>query len=182
MGYNDNANQRNAMRTVTALTNNKFLNIKQVVDPENNVNGYQFAERRGVDSIAFVCFDVAGKDGKHWIVNREYTPPTNEFHFRAFGGSLDKDVPKEDIVRAELKEEVGFDEVIKIQLVGRMFVSTQMNQYCYLYVAFVDSSTIGERKPENAIEAMAQPVWMTKEQILAGDDWKSICVVSKFND
>ena len=46
------------MRTVKQLTNNKYLNIKEVVDKENHVTGFQFAERRGVDSVAFICLDV----------------------------------------------------------------------------------------------------------------------------
>jgi hypothetical protein len=45
------------MRTIKTLTQNKFLNIKEVEDLKNNVKGYQFAERRGVDSIAFICYD-----------------------------------------------------------------------------------------------------------------------------
>ena len=164
------------MREVTALTNNRFLNIKQVKDPENNVFGYQFAERRGVDSIAFICKD---KRTGMYLLNKEYTPPTNEFHIRAFGGSLDKAVDKMEIVRGELKEEAGFDGDIPIAELGPMFVSTQMNQYCYLYLALVEKEKQGQRHPENAIEAMAQPVWLTMEEVINGSDWKAISIIAK---
>lgn len=163
------------MREVKQLTNNKFLNIKEVRHPEKNVNGYQFAERRGVDSIAFICWDVK-RD--LFLVNKEYTPPTDEFHLRAFGGSLDKAVEQIEIVRGELKEEAGFEKATVVK-VGSMFVSTQMNQYCHLYVALVNKDDQGERHPENAIEAMASTVWLTKDEIISGSDWKAISIVAK---
>ena len=57
------------MRVVTNLTSNRFLNIKEVVDPEYGVKGYQFAERLGVDSVAFICFDPVKS---YFLLNREY--------------------------------------------------------------------------------------------------------------
>lgn len=164
------------MREVKQLTSNRFLNIKEVKDPENNVNGYQFAERRGVDSIAFICWDAKRN---LFLMNKEYSPPTGEFHVRAFGGSLDKAVEKIEIVRGELKEEAGFDNPKAIAELGPMFVSTQMNQYCYLYVALVDADDQGERAPENAIEAMASTVWMKRDEINNGSDWKAISILAK---
>lgn len=163
------------MRTVRKLTDYKFINIKEVTDPEKHVKGYQFAERRGVDSIAFICWD---SKTNQFLLNREYSPPTNEFHLRAFGGSLDKEVDKLEIVKGELKEEAGFVAKSIVEL-GPMFVSTQMNQYCYLYVALVDKEEQGERHPENAIEAMAETVWLTEEEVKSGDDWKSISILAK---
>ncbi len=99
---------------------------------------------------------------------------------RAFGGSLDKDTDHIGIVKAELKEEVGFEDGDILPL-GRAFVSTQMNQYCYLFMVTVDSSTIGEREPENAIEAMAAPQWLSAADIVNGDDWKAITIMFKWS-
>jgi hypothetical protein len=42
------------MREIKKLTDFKFINIKEVVEPEKNVKGYQFAERLGVNSVAFI--------------------------------------------------------------------------------------------------------------------------------
>ena len=164
------------MRTVKQITHNKYLNIKEVTDPEHHTGNYQFAERRGIDSVAFICWD---EEHNLFLLNKEYTPPTNEFHFRAFGGSLDKDIPKKEIVRGELKEEAGFDTFLEMRSLGPVFVSTQMNQYCYLFLVKVDPKAQGERRPENLCESLATVVWRTKEEILLGDDWKAITIISK---
>lgn len=165
------------MRTVNQLTTNKFLNIKEVYDDTKHCKGYQFAERRGVDSIAFICYDE--NTGK-FLINKEYTPPTDEFLFRAFGGSLDKNVDKVQIVIDEVKEEVGIKVTAKnIYFVGSVFVSTQMNQRCYLYFVDVSDLKRGKTEPENAIEAMAEIVEMTEEEIHRNDDWKAITIIEK---
>lgn len=175
------------MRMIKQLTTNKFLNIKEVSDPSNNVHGYQFAERRGVDSIAFICWDKRATSDSEtfgkFLVNKEYTPPTNEFHFRAFGGSLDKNVEMIGIVKDEVKEEAGFDVKDKnVHYLGKVFVSTQMNQYCHLYFVAVNGGNNTGRKPENKIEEMAMPVWRTEKEIMDGDDWKAIVILSKIKD
>ena len=165
------------MRTVTKLTNNRFLNIKEVKQPERHVNGYQFAERLGTNSVAFVCYD---KNTKEFLVNDEYKPPTDEFVLGAFGGSLDKDRVMVDIIIDEVKEEAGFS-VSKddVKFVGRMFVSTQMNQYCYLYIVFVDRKNQEKKKPENAVEAMATTEWVDEKGIMELNDWKAITILAK---
>lgn len=166
------------MRTVTKLTDNKFVNVYNVVDPEHNVGGYQFAERLGVDSIAFICFDpISGQ----YLLNKEYTPPTNEFHLRAFGGSLDSSSDPLVIVKNELMEEAGFENYVSIIPMGKVFVSTQMNQYCHLFLCIVKKGDQGERHPENAIEAMAQPQWVDEATVNSGSDWKAISIVAKFH-
>jgi 8-oxo-dGTP pyrophosphatase MutT (NUDIX family) len=172
------------MRVIKQLTTNKFLNIKEVNDSENNCKGYQFAERRGVDSVAFICYNSGevSEDinfGK-FLVNKEYTPPTNEFHIRAFGGSIDKQKPMIEIVKEEVKEECGYDvSERKIYELGKAFVSTQMNQYCYLYLVDLKGAKMTGRKSENAIEAMAETVWKKADELINGTDWKSIVIINK---
>jgi 8-oxo-dGTP pyrophosphatase MutT (NUDIX family) len=165
------------MRTVKTLADEKFLKLKKVVDPENNVGGYLFAERLGVDSIAFVCYD---QETAEVLVNNEYKPPVNEFISGAFGGSLDKDSDMVDIVIAEVKEEAGFvvtnDDIVPL---GKVFVSTQMNQYCYLFLVIVDKRNQEEREPENAIEAMATTKWIDVESVFDLEDWKAPLIVTK---
>ena len=170
------------MRIIKKLTDNKFLNILQVEDKENNVSGYQYAERRGVDSIAFICVDKSSVDNDkpEYLLNNEYKPPVNEFVLGAFGGPLDKDKSKVEIVIEEVREEAGFevteDDVISL---GRVLVSTQMNQYCYLYLVNVNKKDQLERRPENAVEAMAKIVWTKEEDIEFLEDWKAITIVAK---
>lgn len=90
------------MRTIENLTDCKFLNLRKVIDPENNVRGYFFSERLGKDSIAFVCYDI---NAQQILLNQEYKPPIDEFVLGAFGGSIDKDQTLFEIVKAEVKEE-----------------------------------------------------------------------------
>jgi len=166
------------MRTIKQTTSNKFLNIKEVVDPEYHINGFQFAERRGVDSIAFICFD---KNKEQFLFNKEYKPPLNIFVLGAFGGSIDKDKKPEEIVLDEVREEAGFvvspDDV---KLVGKVLVSSQMNQFCYLYIVFVDKEKQQQRHPENACEAMATTHWVLweEEALSKLEDWKPVAIIS----
>jgi hypothetical protein len=165
------------MRTIKQITDYRFLNIKEVNDPKMGCKGYQFAERKGVDSVAFICVN---KDANKFLVNSEATPPLGEFLLRAFGGSLDKETSHEKIVQGEVREEAGYDvELSDINLVGKSFVSTQMNQYCYLYLVFISEKQKTERKPENSTEALSSPKWLTEEEITKGDDWKSIAIIYK---
>lgn len=165
------------MRIIKQITTNKFLNIKEVYDSEKHCKGYQFAERRGQGSVAFICYDkTTGK----FLLNKEYTPPTDEFLVRAFGGSLDKDKPLIDIVREEVKEEVGYEvSNDMIRYLGSLFVSTQMNQYCHLFLVDITSAKQTGREPENKIEAMAETLWKDDFEIVDGSDWKAITILSK---
>ena len=165
-------------RVVNEITDNKFVNLYEVTDPDNHCRGYQFAERRGVDSVAFICYD---KKTKMFLINCEFTPPTGYFMERAFGGSLDKDGKEPiDIVMEEVEEEAGY-KVSKedIEYVGKCFVSTQMNQTCFLYLVFVSDEQKTERKPENGMEKMATPIWRNNNWIFEGQDWKAISIIMK---
>ena len=166
------------MKNIKKLTDNKLLNLYEICDPENHVQGYQFAERRGVDSIAFICYDPRKEK---FLLNREFKPPISSFILGAFGGSIDKDKKPEEIVLDEVREEAGF--VVSpedIKLVGRVFVSTQMNQWCSLYIVFVDRDKQTNREPENAVEAMAQTHWVAWSEFALSKlrDWKPITIIS----
>lgn len=165
------------MRIVKQLTKNKFLNLKEVNDEDMGCKNYQFAERRGVDSVAFICYN---EDSDKFLLNNEVTPPIGKFLVRAFGGSIDKDIELIDIVKEEVSEECGYKvDHSKIQYVGKAFVSTQMNQYCHLYMVLISDAEKGKRKPENKSEALSHPVWVSIEDIMNGDDWKSITILCK---
>lgn len=166
---------------VVKTTDNKFLNIFEVYDPDNHCKGYQFAERRGRDSIAFICYDTKEK---RFLINCEFTPPNGQYMERAFGGSLDKEGKEHiDIVIEEVEEEAGYKvNKTDVKYVGHCFVSTQMNQQCFLFLVFVDDSMKTERKPENKMEANAQPRWTNTHGILSNDDWKAISILMKAVD
>jgi hypothetical protein len=168
-------------RKVTKLTDNKFVNLFDVYDPDNHCKSYQFAERRGKDSVAFICYD---RTERRFLINNEFTPPTGKFNLRAFGGSLDKPDKKAwEIVQEEVEEEAGYKvNEENIEYVGKCFVSTQMNQECFLYLVFVDASKKTARIPENPIEALAKPTLINFRGILDNDDWKAIAIVMKAVD
>jgi len=165
------------LRVVEKLTNNKFLNIKEVQDPIMGVKGYQFAERLGQDSVAFICYD---KKSKLFLLNNELKPPVDLMIMGAFGGSIDKDKDLIDIVIDEAKEEAGFVvDAECVNYVGKSLVSTQMNQFCYLYLIFVDKNRQGEREPENEIEKLAKISWHSLSEVSKLEDWKPIVIVEK---
>jgi len=170
------------MRTIETLADAKFVKLNKVMDVENNVKAYLFAERLGVDSVAFVCRDP---EVRQVLLNKEYKPSVNAFILGAFGGSIDKNKSLTKIVQDEAKEEAGFvvseDNIIYL---GKSFVSTQMNQYCHLFVVLVEKDEEGEREPENAIEAMAKTEWVDDDEILNPskdvEDWKAITIMAKY--
>lgn len=165
------------MRTVKQLTNYKYLNIKEVNDLSKHVKGFQFAERRGVDSVAFICYD---RGSRKFLLNKEEKPPVNRMILGAFGGSFDKNKKPIDIVIDEVKEEAGFNvDKEDVVFVGKVLVSTQMNQYCHLYLVFVDSIDQEEREPENLLERAAETSWHNwDEKIYQLEDWKPITIIA----
>ena len=167
------------MRNVTQLTDSKFLNLKEVKHPEKNVGCYLFAERLGVDSVAFICFDPRREQ---FLLNSEYKPPVNLSVLGSFGGSIDKDKSLKQIVIGEVFEEAGFVvEEKQVYELGRVLVSTQMNQYCHLFLVEIDKDDQQEKHPENAIEAMATTHWVTwgNDLVRSMEDWKPLAIILK---
>jgi len=163
-------------RNVQKLTDIKFLNLYQMQDPDNNVGNFFYAERLGKDSVAFIGYDA---DAELFLVNKEYKPPVNKFITGAFGGSLDSDLPPARIVEQEVREEAGFEvDSSNVRYLGRVFVSTQMNQYCFLFLVSLSQKDQKDRQPENAIEAMATTKWVKEEEIYKMEEWKPITIVS----
>lgn len=155
-----------------------FLTVKR--------NGrYLFSQRAGIDSVAFILYDR--KVDKFCAIS-ERKPPLDErfddeeiFLTTAFGGSLDDvNATKLDIVRAEVREEAGF-EVTDEQIteLGGVMVSTQSNQVAYLYLVDVDMDKQLERQPETEMEAMAEMVWFDIEEAHEFKDWKLATILFK---
>ena len=69
-----------------------------------------------------------------------------------------------------------------IKELGKCFVSTQMNQFCYLYLVFVNKQDQGEKHPENESEALSKTDWFTLGEIQGDmnlEDWKTLTIISK---
>jgi 8-oxo-dGTP pyrophosphatase MutT (NUDIX family) len=140
-------------------------------------NRYYFSERAGVDSIAFVLYDH--RTNKYGLI-REFKCPINEFRASAFGGSLDSDEDMLEIVIAECREEAGFVVSFEdIRTLGKVLVSTQSNQQCYLYMVEVDTRKQVEPQPENDMEALATVEWVSQDEVNQLEDWKAITIIVK---
>jgi len=139
---------------------------------------YVYGERLGRDSVAFILYDQAVH--KVGLIN-EIKPPIGPdvFMTTAFGGSLDKDIPVWQIVVEEVKEEAGYTVTESdVNYVGKVLVSTQMNQFCHLYLVDITGKTVGERELEEH-EAGSTVVWVDMEDISEVEDWKTPTIILK---
>lgn len=155
---------------------------------------YYYAERGGVDSIAFILYD---KDTGLIGLISESKPPLDEiFNTRkmlitAFGGSLDVDNKSPDeICQMEVLEESGFSVPMdNIVCVGTTLVSSQMSQGCIGYIVDVTGLVPGETEADiqNKEQEEKDPyefsqnsvVWFTDEELMVNNDWKSIWIFAK---
>lgn len=169
-----------------------FLKVKSA---ENTP--YFYAERKGIDSIAFILLDK--KNDKPYGVVYERKPPMDERHNgnfafleTAFGGSNDiidietyEKMSKKEIishmkkiVQLETKEEAGYEVSFdKISFISKDLVSTQMNQWAYLFLVDVTDIKQGETDPQNETEAMAKLVWKDLKGISEMNDWKAKSII-----
>lgn len=164
-----------------------FLNVRSA-----ETTPYFYAERKGIDSVAFILVDNNRPD-KYGVFN-ERKPPMDarygELYFveTAFGGSNDmiddaKYLSMSDseviehfqkLVKIETREECGYDiEVDRINFVSRELVSTQMNQWAYMFVVDVTDVKQGKSAPQNAEEAMGSIRWKNFKQVQQMNDWKT---------
>lgn len=145
-------------------------------EADNNGSKYFYAERLGVNSVAFILYNEA--TGLYGLIN-EFKPPLGYNLVTAFGGSLDKEIPIEDIVIEEVHEESGY-KVNKEALThkGTFFVSTQMNQYCHLYLVNINECDFIGRKPQNETEAASEVVWLAEKDIFKLQDWKAVTILA----
>jgi hypothetical protein len=168
-----------------------FLKVKSA-----ETTPYFYAERKGVDSVAFILLDENRSD-KYGVVN-ERKPPMDErfgelaFIETAFGGSndiiddekyfemTDEEVIDhlKQIVKMEAREEGGYDvDMSKIKFISKELVSTQMNQWAFLFVVNVTGVKQGKTDPQNAEEAMATIRWKNFKQVQRMNDWKTKTII-----
>eukprot|EP01027_Heterolobosea_sp_BB2_P024423 GEZU01036788.1.p1 GENE.GEZU01036788.1~~GEZU01036788.1.p1 ORF type:complete len:214 (-),score=45.58 GEZU01036788.1:36-677(-) len=178
--------------------------------------GFFYAERKGVDSCAFILYDPHRRPDKPYGLVSERKDGLDArykqdvFLTTAFGGSNDYHlVPlatylsmsdaeqaehfARNLVLEEVLEESGFRfanvEQLRsdpaklnkiVQYMGKYFVSTQMNQFCFLYLVDVSEAQEGAPTTTDYFELMATTVWMSKEEVLTQtQDWKSQIIVNK---
>lgn len=154
-----------------------FLTVKQAR------GYYEYAERPGLDSIAFILWDW---NTQKFCLIKESKPPLderfNELSLRttAFGGSIDTDKTYKEICCIEVLEETGYKvSSNKIHSVGTTMVSTQMSQLCEGFLVDVTGLEKTYKAEYEDSKYGETIVWLTYEDLLANDDWKSIWIVVK---
>lgn len=174
---------------------NKEIKHQPKLNPEDKIEyvseyitvkkneGYYYAERKGVDSVAFVLFSIDPNDEKRIGIVKEFKSPVNEFVLTAFGGSIDDEKYHNDLrelVVEEALEEAGFTiSVDQVDYYGKCFVSTQMNQYCHLFGVNVDKKLQGKKTTTNIRELDSVITWITLPELYELEDWKAITIVTK---
>ncbi len=146
-------------------------------------NNYYYAERKGIDSVAFVLFDTNLDDTKRIGLLNEYKNPIHKNVLGAFGGSIDHTKYFEDLrilVQDEVLEEAGFKvELDQIKHYGEFVVCTHMNQVSYLFGVTVDKKLQQERTTTNPEELKSEVIWVDMPKVLELSDWKSFLIITK---
>lgn len=132
-----------------------------------------------MDSIAFVLYDKNAEQSFGLIC--ETKPPFDERFgesskfISAAGGSFDVDnLNMFEICLKEVYEESGYNTQMKnIHYIGEMVSSTQMNEIVYLFL--IDVTGI---ETEHDGENGSHFVWLNYDQVLRGNDWKSIVILT----
>lgn len=146
-------------------------------------DNFYYGERLGTNSVAFVLVSKESTDPKPYGVVKEYKDPIDQFVITAFGGSIDEEEYRNDLehlVQVEVAEESGFRvEKEDIWYLGKVFVSTQMNQYCHLFIVYVDKNEAGPKTTTNPTELTATVVWLDGKEVVELEDWKAATILSK---
>jgi hypothetical protein len=153
---------------------------------------YEYSERPGKDSIAFVLYD---DNTKKFALIYEAKPPLDErmdtkvMMTTAFGGSIDMEYSYKEICQVEVREEAGYDVPLnKIHSIGKTLVSTQMNQ---LLEGFLVDVTNIDKTLKTEVEMFNEEdsrgldkfnysriVWMNEQEVISNSDWKSIFIMT----
>ncbi len=168
----------------TTPAGDPYLTVKKARDY------YYYAERGGVDSVFFILYDSKAKYGKDCGLITEDKPPLDENQDKlamlttAFGGSIDMEATKIEIVQTEVAEEAGYEVPINnIHYIGKTMVSTQMNQMAYGYLVDVtDIPKTLKTEHETSISISSylnKTVWMAPDEVVENEDWKSIFILAQ---
>ena len=160
----------------TIIFDHKFIKLK-------STGKFIYAERNGVDSVAFILIATNASDERRIGVVNEFKPPIDSFFTTAFGGSIDKEKYKDNLVQLvidEVIEEAGFTvSAEQVKGYGKVLVSTQMNQRCFLFAVEVDKLSQGQRTTTDPMELQSSIVWLTIPDALKLEDWKTATIISK---
>ena len=149
---------------------------------------YLYAQRVGVDSIAFILYD--GDTQKYALIH-ESKPPLDTTHYRsslitAFGGSIDmgKETSYQEICQIEVVEESGYIVPFSnIHSIGKTLVSTQMSQLCEGFIVDVTNLKKEQQAEWELYESSSiegeRVIWMSADEVMENGDWKSVYIMTQ---
>lgn len=167
--------ERRDHKVVVVKEFNEYFKVKAI--ESNNGESYYFAERAGVDSVAFMLFDGNREDCFGLI--EQYRGNHGAFHKGMYTGSLDKpEKSLEQIVQEEVLEEAGFsipDEDIpsRIIKVSTEHAGSLSNEQVHLYIVNVTNLEQEATQPQSVFEENTNNLWMTHMGVFHCDDWKA---------
>jgi hypothetical protein len=166
---------KNKMKKDEILFDNPWVKMKKTQ------KGFIYAERKGIDSVAFILID---KEKKQIGVLEEYKDAIYKRLLTAFGGSIDKHQNDlKQLVIEEILEESGFQvEKNQVKKVAKIYCSNMMNQFVHLFVVFVDKNKQGKKTTTNPSELKSTVIWKPFNWDLKDCfDWKTITILFKIN-
>ena len=154
-----------------------FLTVKQAR------GYYEYSERPGMDSIAFILIDY--NTNKIGLIT-ESKPPLDERMGKlvdsttAFGGSIDSNESYINICQTEVLEEAGYTIPLKnIIEVGISMVSTQSSQLIHGFLVDVTDIPKETQTEYEILHNEDRTVWADPFEIFNGNDWKAIWILAK---
>jgi hypothetical protein len=157
------------------ISQTEYLTFKKI-------DSYYFAERKNVDSFAFVLFATNIDDERRVGLTYEYQPGINKSIIKAFTSSI-KDPNVDDIldlVIQEIESQAGFITTKpEIEYLGKCFVSSNMSEFCHLFGVAVDKTRQFKKEPSSSRKINAGHYWATNEEVKDLEDWRAQTILMK---
>lgn len=157
------------------IFDHEFLKLKKT-------SNYVFAERKNIDSIAFVFFATNIDDNRRIGLTYDFQPGINKSIIKAYTCSIDDSEVQDlrDIIIKEAKKQAGFI-VFKpeIEYLGKCLVSSKMSEFCHLFGIAIDKKRQVKKEEESPIKIDSGQYWSTVNEIKELEDWKAQMIVYK---
>jgi hypothetical protein len=153
----------------------EFINMKKV-------NNYFFAERKNIDSFAFVFFASNIDDDRRIGLSYDFQPSINKSIIKAFTSSINNvDVlDVRDLVVEEARKQAGFHiDKSQIEYLGKCLTSSKMSEFCHLFGISIDKTRQAKKETTNNLKIDSGHYWSTIEEIKELEDWKAQIIVYK---
>lgn len=135
-------------------------------------------DNTGKDSVAFILYDK-NKYPAFGLV-KQHKALVDETLVTAFEVMLTNELEIPQIVHQEVFKTSGYNvQLHQIKFLGERFVSSQVNEFCYLYVVDVTDLTHGPTNTLDLFGKSQEVVWVDKYDIQIGIDWRSQVIIER---